>query len=147
MKHICILIFVLVLSCKGENKTSETKTTLEKNEESVPNIFKNVEKSRVVVTLDGMDYHSKVNCSYFGEDHFYFKSDKLETTDTNGDGIVINGHQQDDKMVLTLMVNGVAYSAANLGIQKREFIAMGAGKLFSEDGSASFNATYKVICN
>jgi len=104
------------------------------------------EKGRIIITLDGMDYHSPVKCSYFGENYFYFKSDDLETTDTNGDGIVINGHQQGSNMILTLMMNEKTYTAANMGLQKREFIALGTGKLFSEDGTESFKTTYKVIC-
>ncbi|MEO0571503.1 MAG: hypothetical protein AAF039_07330, partial [Bacteroidota bacterium] len=89
-----------------------------------------------------------VNCSFFGEDYFYFKSDKLETTDTNGDGIVITGHQQDDKMILTLILDGKTYSAANLAVQKKEFTAKGAGKLFLQDTNeyVALEATYIVSC-
>ncbi len=144
-KILYVIVVLIVLCCKNETK-KEADRTNSKGKSEIPNVFKNAEKSRVVITLDGMDYHSPVNCSYFGEDYFYFKSDKLETTDTNGDGIVINGHQQDDKMVLTLILEGKTYSAANLGIQKKEFTALGAGKLFSEDGSESFKTTYKVSC-
>ena len=140
-----VLIAFLIVCCKNETKKEANQLPSEDKTETL-NFFKNAEKSRVIVTLDGMDYHSPVNCSYFGKDYFYFKSDKLETTDTNGDGIVINGHQQDDKMILTLIVHGKYHSAANLNIEKKEFTASGAGKLFSEDGSESFNTTYKVSC-
>lgn len=141
MKHILILIFAMVLSCKGESSKNNSK-----EKPTTPNVFEKVEKSKVLVNMKGVEYKVEVNCAYFNEDYFYFKSDKLETTDTNGDGIVINGHQQNGKMVLTLKVDGNYYSTANLSIQKEGFTANGTGKLFSEDGLESFNTTYKVSC-
>ncbi len=140
-KSMYLMLILLFLCCYSKKK--ETSETKEHNSSDTLKILQ-TEESTVVVTLDGMDYHSPVKCSYFGEDYFYFKSDKLETTDTNGDGIVITGHQQDDKMIFKLIVEGKTYSAANLGIRKEGGTAIGAGKLFA--GSDSFNTTYKVIC-
>ncbi len=145
-KELIILIVATLVCCKTENKKERPQAD-SKSKTTTPNVFKNAEKSTVTVNIEGTEYSSPCNCSYFGEDYFYFKSDKLETTDTNGDGIVINGHQQNDKMILTVILNRTYYSAANLGIEKKEFTASGAGKLFSEDGSESFNTTYKVSCN
>lgn len=146
MRTIVYLILAMVLiCCKTKTKKEEPKVN-SKSVAETPNFFKNAEKSEVLVTLKGKDYRSPVNCSYFGEDYFYFKSDKLETTDTNGDGIVITGHQRDQKMILTVIVDGKTYSAANLGVQKREFTAIGKGKLFMEDTAESFEASYKVMC-
>ena len=144
-KELIILIVATLFCCKGETK-KEVDQGNSKSGSETPNFFKNAEKSTVTINMGGTEYSSPCNCSYFGKDYFYFKSDKLETTDTNGDGIVINGHQQDDKMILTLIIHGKYHSAANLNIEKKEFTAIGAGKLFSEDGSESFNTTYKVSC-
>lgn len=139
------LLPILLICCKSELKKEETQTQ-SKGKKEVPNVFKNIEKSRVEVNIEGAVYTSTVNCSYYNEDYFYFKSDKLETTDTNGDGIVINGHQQDDKIALTLIVEGTTYSASNFNIQKKEFTATGTGKLFKEGTAKAFKASYTVMC-
>ena len=144
MKKITYMLIVMTLCC-CKDKTTETKTVADRDKGSDVKKSKSVGKSRVVVTMDGKEYSSSVTCTYFEHDYFYFKSDKLETTDTNGDGIVINGHQQGNKMAFTLIVDDKEYSAANLGVQKKENTALGAGKLFS--GSESFKTTYKVTCN
>ncbi len=124
------------IGCKGENKTDKN-----------PNGSQNMEKSTVYVNMEGSEYSVDVNCAFFAEDYFYFKSDKLETTDTNGDGIVITGHQQNQKMILTLIVEGKTYSAANFGIKKTASTAIGEGKLFAEGSAESFDTSYKVTCN
>ncbi len=147
-KTLYIVLTLALVCCKGENRTKETETPSKGEKEPIPNVFKNAEKSTVLVNMEGTEYKVDCNCSYFVEDYFYFKSDKLETTDTNGDGIVINGHQQDDKMVFTLIVNGKTYSAANLSVNKKEFTASGSGKLFLEGGNApiGYDTTYQVSC-
>ena len=148
MKHALLFVMIPVLiCCKGESNRENSETNPKGDTENL-NVFKDAEKSTVTIKMEGTEYKVRVNCAFFGEDHFYFKSDKLETTDTNGDGIVITGHQENHKMILTLIVEGTTYSAANFSIEKKEFTAMGTGKLFLEDANeyVAHEATYEVNC-
>ena len=92
-------------------------------------------------------YHVAVECSYLDQDYFTFKSDRTDVTDSNGDGLIISGMQNGHKFALTVIDNGVKYSAGRLdSFSKSDTGAEGSGTLFQDGSPDSFAAQFKVSC-
>jgi len=97
--------------------------------------------------LGGKQYKVTIECSYFNEDYFTFRSDRTDVTDNDGDGLIISGFQKDEKLVLTVIDNGKTFSAANLQFTKDNNTASGRGRLFEDGGNAKGQLfSFKVEC-
>lgn len=99
-------------------------------------------------TVAGKNYKVQVSCSYFNKDYFQFKSDKTDISDTNGDGIVISGMENNGKFALTIIDNERTYSAGNLStFSKGDKKAEGSGKMFVEGSADAHDVQFSVICD
>ncbi len=97
--------------------------------------------------LADTEYNVAVICEYFDQDYFQFKSDQTDVTDTNGDGIVISGMQNNGKFVLTIIDGGTTYSTGNLSnFQKGDNAATGSGTLYEDGGTGTAEASFSVDC-
>jgi hypothetical protein len=99
-------------------------------------------------TVAGNEYKVAVNCSYFDKDYFQFKSDKTDISDTNGDGIIISGMENNGQFALTIIDNGKKYSAGNVtSFSKGDNKANGSGKLFVEGTADAHDVQFTVNCD
>lgn len=152
MKNYLLLfsLCLLICSCKDKTETkteTDTSTTLTANEAAVKEsnkggVFKAVTSNKT--------YEVAIECSYYEEDYFQFKSDKLDVGDSNGDGLNINGFQTGKQLVLTIVDNGVKFSAPNITTwQKTDNAFKGTATLY-EEGSSTANTievTFSGSCN
>jgi hypothetical protein len=109
----------------------------------------NVEKNSGMFsgTAAGNEYKVKVNCSYFDKDYFQFLSDKTDVSDTNGDGLIISGMENNGKFILTIIDNGKTLSTGNLTtFTKGNNNAEGSGELFEEGTADTHDVQFSVIC-
>jgi len=138
MKTLTIIVSLLLfVACNEKNKKSEPKN----NTQIVV-----APKGTFSGNLAGKQYNVAIECSYFNEAYFTFRSDRTDVTDSNGDGLIISGFQKDKKLVLTIIDNGKTFSAANIQFTKGNNNASGVGKLFEEGTARSFEVSFKVAC-
>jgi len=130
-----MLVYVLLAGCGNGNNDSE-KTTVQKNS----GMFSG--------TVSENKYKIDVKCSYFDKDYFQFLSDRTDVSDTNGDGIIVSGMENNGKLVLTVIDNGKTFSTGNLANYKKgDEKAEGSGKLFEEGTSAAHDVQFVVTCD
>lgn len=99
-------------------------------------------------TLGDKHYEVAVNCRFFDTDNFMMNSDRTDTVDSNGDGIIISGMEDRGKFVLTIVDNGVTYSTGRLqNFVKGDNRAEGSGQLFEDDGRGTKNVEFVVTCD
>lgn len=92
-------------------------------------------------------YQVSVTCAYLDEDYFMFKSDRSDSSDTNGDGIIISGMQNGEKFVFTVIDNGKKYSTGKLAkFEKSASGATGSGTLSEDPGPNTVEAEFTVAC-
>ena len=91
----------------------------------------------------------EVTCQYIDQDYFMFKSDRSDSADSNGDGLVISGMQNGEKMVFTVIDHGTTWSVGRLAVFSKDVSgnsAKGAGTLQEDGGSRSVETTFEVDC-
>ena len=99
-------------------------------------------------TLGNKHHEVAVNCSFFDTDSFTMRSDKTDTVDSNGDGIIISGEEFRGKFVLTIVDNGTTYSTGRLqNFVKGDNKAEGSGQLFEDGGMGTKDVEFVVTCN
>ena len=136
MKNYLLLFSLCLLICSCKEKTeTDTSTTPTANEVAVKESNRGVFKA----VTSNKTYEVAIECSYYEEDYFQFKSDKLDVGDSNGDGLNINGYQNGKQLVLTIVDNGVNFSAPNITTwQKTDNAFKGTATLY-EEGSSTAN--------
>jgi hypothetical protein len=90
-----------------------------------------------------------VTCQYLDQDYFMFKSDLSDSADSNGDGLVISGMQNGEKLVFTVIDHGTTWSVGRLAAFSKDVVgnsAMGAGTLHEDGGSRSVETAFEVDC-
>jgi len=87
-------------------------------------------------TLEGKEYKVEVTCSNLDQGDFQFRSDKTDIDDTNGDGIIIYGTQNQGRFLLTLTDHGTTYSASNIQKFARSLNGAEGEGLLYVDGQA-----------
>lgn len=93
-------------------------------------------------------YNVEVACTGLDQDWFMFRSDRTDSTDSNGDGLIVSGMQNGDKFILTIVDQGVKYSAGKLAkFNKNANGAQGSGTLWQDGASSSFDAEFTVTCD
>ncbi len=97
-------------------------------------------------TVAEKKYKVGVNCTDIDKDYFRFLSDRTDVSDTNGDGIVLSGMENNGKLVLTIIDNGKTFSAGNVKFTKGNNNAQGSGKLFEQGGDAIHEVKFTVNC-
>lgn len=99
-------------------------------------------------TVAGKEYKVNVRCSNFDKDYFKFLSDKTDVSDTNGDGLIISGMENNGKFALTITENGKTFSVGNLSnFTKGDSKAEGAGVLFEEGTANAHDVKFSVVCD
>jgi hypothetical protein len=94
-------------------------------------------------------YAVDVTCQYLEEDYFMFKSDRTDSADSNGDGVVISGMQNGEKLVFTVIDQGSKWSVGKLAVFSKDVAGnsvKGAGTLHEDGGSRSVEAAFEVDC-
>jgi hypothetical protein len=92
-------------------------------------------------------YKVNVSCAYLDKDYFTFLSDRTDSSDTNGDGIIISGMQNGKKLVFTVIDNGKKYSTGNLTtFEKSATGVRGSGTLFEDGANGQVDADFSVDC-
>lgn len=92
-------------------------------------------------------YQVNVSCAYLDKDYFTFLSDRTDSSDTNGDGIIISGMQNGKKLVFTVIDSGKKYSTGNLATFEKSATGMsGSGTLFEDGASGQVDAEFSVDC-
>lgn len=141
----------LVVGCG--NDVQETQQTASSAAESTPvsTPVSTPASTRGTGSFNGRvgekSYAVEVKCSSLGQRYFNFKSDKTDAADSNGDGLIISGLQNTDDFILTIIDNGVTYTAARLAsFEKSDVGAQGSGTLFDERSLESFEAEFSVTC-
>jgi len=132
-KTVMIAIFITLAGCS--EGSDESKNT-------------NVQESSGMFSgsVAGKEYEVGVNCSDFDKDYFRFLSDRTDVSDTNGDGIIISGMENNGKLVLTVIDNGKTFSAGNVNFTKGDNKAEGSGKLFEEGATLPHDVKFTVMC-
>ncbi len=134
-----LLIILLSLACNSKNTSNVDQESL---------INASDRQFNFKATLNGNKYALQVNCSNIDKDYFYFKSDKLDHIDNNGDGIVISGYQEGKNLAFTIIDDGKTYSTPKLNVwSKHKNRVMGGGKLYLEGTSKTFEVEFELDCN
>ena len=141
MNKLIILISILLLpGCDSKNKTKTASKTSKKSEYT--GSFK--------ATNDGENsraYSVNIRCRNFDEDYFQFFSDKDDVTDSNGDGLIISGFQDDKKLNLTIVDNGKSFSSGNITrFTKGHGILTAKGVLFKKGTAETINVSFFAKC-
>lgn len=133
-KMVVISIFILLAGCsKGGDEAESTRV------QKSSGMFSGV--------VAGKEYKVGVNCSDFDKDYFQFLSDRTDVSDTNGDGIILSGMENNGKLVLTIIDNGKTFSAGNVVFTKADSKAEGSGKLFEEATAIAHDVQFIVMCD
>jgi hypothetical protein len=136
MKNLCTMLALcpLLISCgggSGESQDAAGQTA----------------SGKFSGTVAGNTYQVAVSCDYFDQDYFQFKSDRTDASDSNGDGIVISGMQNNGKFVLTIMDSGTTFSTGNLSnFEKGDNKATGSGTLFEDGGTDTAEVQFSIDC-
>jgi len=92
-------------------------------------------------------YLVNINCSDLDQDYFRFLSDRTDSADSNGDGVIISGMQNGEKFILTIVDNGVTFSTGRLeNFKKNPKGATGSGTLYQANSNASSEGHFIVVC-
>lgn len=98
-------------------------------------------------TLGDKHYEVAVTCRFFETDSFMMKSDRTDSTDSNGDGVIISGEEFRGKFILTIIDNGTKYSTGRLAnFAKGDNRAEGSGELMEDGGIGRKNVEFVVTC-
>lgn len=134
-KLTMIAICILLAGCSKSGNEGESS-----NAQKNSGLFSGI--------VAGNEYKVGVNCSYFDKDYFQFKSDKTDISDTNGDGIILSGMENNGKFTLTIIDNGKTFSAGSLSnFTKGDDKAEGSGKLFEEGTAKAHDVQFTVTCD
>ena len=99
-------------------------------------------------TLGDKHYEVAVTCRFFDTDSFMMKSDRTDSSDSNGDGIIISGEEFNGKFILTIIDNGVKYSTGRLAnFSKGDNRAEGSGELMEDGGTGRKDVEFVVTCD
>ena len=132
-KSVMIAIFILLAGCSKGGDVDE----ITKGQKST-GMFSGI--------VAGKEYKVGVNCSDFDKDYFRFLSDRTDVSDTNGDGIILSGMENNGKLVLTIIDNGKTFSAGNVNFTKGDNKVEGSGKLFEEVTAIAHDVQFTVTC-
>lgn len=131
-KYLLISAFLLLTACGNDAGNSSASNT---------------DQGQFTGTVNDNNYEVAISCSFHGTDNFTFKSDNTDAADSNGDGLIISGFQNGDKLIFSLSDNGAGYSTPNLQTwNKTADGATGSGALFPEGGGAQANVNFTVDC-
>lgn len=138
---VMVLFTVLFAGCNGsQNK----QLRLEASGDMAP---PTTMQGTFQADFNGKHYEVPIECSYYEHDYFKFQSDKTDVSDTNGDGLVVSGFQNGEKLVLTIKDQDVIYSAPGIREWKKENNGMeGSGVLFEEGGVKQSKVSFQVKC-
>lgn len=88
-----------------------------------------------------------VRCADLDQDYFRFLSDRTDSADSNGDGVIISGMQDGDKFVLTVINDGVTFSTGRLeNFKKNSTGATGTGRLYQDNARSYLETHFSVVC-
>jgi hypothetical protein len=144
-QFIAIISISLILGCSSNgNSDKKAKITSKGSHKSeYTGSFK-------ATTSDGKNskaYSVNIRCGNFDEDYFQFFSDKDDITDSNGDGLIISGFQDGEKLNLTIVDHGKSYSSGNItGFTKGHCILTAKGILFKEGTAETINVSFFAKC-
>jgi len=92
-------------------------------------------------------YQLSVTCSHLDKDYFTFLSDRTDSSDTNGDGIIISGMQNGKKLVFTVIDHDKKYSTGKLAnFEKSATGASGSGSLFEDGANGQVDGEFSLTC-
>ncbi|WP_066224597.1 hypothetical protein [Formosa haliotis] len=136
-----IILAVLALGCQEKKEKQLVENNSVTSEKSVK------DKSIFKATLGDKTYEVEIQCSYFNEDYFQFKSDKFDVGDSNGDGINISGFQDGKKLILSIEDQGVHYSSPGvLTWKKMNDSFTGEGELYEEGSVKKIKVKFSGEC-
>lgn len=136
--RIILLLFCLSLLISCNSNKSNKDNLLEDS---------SLNQLNFTAQFKGKDYNLEVNCSYLEEEYFLFKSDKLDNKDTNGDGIVVSGFQNKNKLAFTIIIEGEVYSTPKLDVwSKSKNNIIGSGYVYLEGTTQKINISFNLIC-
>lgn len=152
-KIIAITLMLIFLGCNSKNESKNTvpvkkETKVEKNTPG----GKTTTNGKAAFKQRG--YNSiklpPINVTYTGynTEHFEFKSDEDDKTDTNGDGYVIFGKQDGKKFRLIILDfnSGKTYDSGNkINLSKQEEFFLGSGLLDETKEGGMFNISFWVV--
>ena len=93
-------------------------------------------------------YLVNVNCFDLQQEYFRFLSDRTDSADSNGDGVIISGMQNGQKFVLTVIDNGKTSSTGRLEtFKKNQHGATGSGTLYQDNSTADIDSHFIVVCD
>lgn len=156
IRMIVILCCVFVVGCGSETQDSEQTASSGDTPARAAPSEKGSFKGRVGENVYAVD----VKCSSLNQRYFNFMSDQTgefgsnnfvgspgSAIDSNGDGLIIFGLQNTDDFILTIIDNGVTYTANRLStFEKSATGAQGSGTLFEESALESYPAEFSVRC-
>lgn len=158
MKTIIMVIVccVFVVGCGNEAQDNERSTS----SGVVPSRAASSGKGSFNGRVGENTYAVDVKCLSLNRRYFNFMSDQMgefdsnnfvgdpaNGIDSNGDGLIILGQQNTDDFILTIIDNGVTYTANRLGsFEKGVTGAHGSGTLFEQRSLEAFEAEFSVEC-
>ena len=105
-------------------------------------------------TLTGEDFSKEykvaVRCDEFDTDQFEIHSDRLDTVDSNGDGIIVSGLAFNrDKFIFSIKDQEKEFSTARLAnVSKGDNGMEGSGPLWQDDArGAPVEVRFSVTCS